>query len=413
MSEVARVVEILGTMEGSGFLIGPGLVLTAWHVLRPATGAPFPKLVEVRILRDYQRAAHADRLKTRSAELLWPHDDLGEDYDFALLRLLDSTPGLHDGPVPWADLPDWDEIEVEAVGFPDFGIFTNKAIDPKKPFSERDTVPIRGRVPAASGWKQRHVYGQGLFDVVLRQEDLPRDSSLGWEGISGAAVFAGRILVGVVRAAAEGRSGLHRLRALPVARLFTRDDVRSALHDVGLDLPPSGVLCSGSEPSPGFASDLLDRFGVARGAPSEFRVGVEHYLAGYLGGSGQRVAFGGRDALLERLDRWLDDPAAPHRLLLHAPGGRGKSTLVVHWLLAVAGRCRPIFLPISARSDTNRPDPFYHALAARLAELLRVELRPPPPARRYCGALPGGGHRPAPSPGRERKTRAARGRRPR
>jgi hypothetical protein len=162
-----------------------------------------------------------------------------------------------------------------------------------------------------------------------------------------------------------------------VARLFARNDVQAALHDAGFDPPPKGVLASGGQSIPGFASDLLDRFGVAREAPSGFRAGVEYFLTGYLGTSGQPVSFGGRDSILERLDRWLDDPTAPPRLLLHAPGGRGKSTLVVHWLLAAAGRCRPVFLPISIRSETNLPHLFYHALAARLTELLGVELHPP------------------------------------
>jgi Trypsin-like peptidase domain len=99
MPEVARVVEIRGTREGSGFLIGPGLVLTARHVVRPAAGGPFPKQVEIRVLRDYQRAADRNRLKTRTAELLWPHNDLGEDDDFALLGLVNGRAGSGDDPL--------------------------------------------------------------------------------------------------------------------------------------------------------------------------------------------------------------------------------------------------------------------------------------------------------------------------
>jgi hypothetical protein len=377
MVDVARVVEIRGTSEGSGFLIGPGLVLTAWHVLRPAVGEPFPKQVEVRILRDYLRAAPADRLKTQPAKILWPHDASDESHDFALLQVADTPSVSEESPLKWADLPEWDEIEVQVVGFPDFGIFTNSATSAQETFSERDTVSVRGRVPAASGWKQRHVYAQGSFDVVLREEDLPDDSHIRWEGMSGAAVFAEQNLVGVVRAAAESRSGLHRLRALPVARLFARDDVRAALRDAGADLPPSGVLASGGRTRSGFMSDLLDRFGVARDAPSQFRAGVELFLSNYLPKSGQRMVFGGRDPMLQRLDRWLDDPAASPRLLLHAPGGRGKSALVVNWLLEAGGRCRPMFLPVSVRGETNLPRLFYHALSARLAELLDVQLPPP------------------------------------
>src|SRR5262249_50059907 len=100
MPDVARFVEIRGDLsDGSGYLIGPGLILTAWHVLRPAAGAPSPVQVEVRILHDYQRAANADRLKTRIATLLWPHGDLGEDYDFALLQVEGGCTGSGEDPL--------------------------------------------------------------------------------------------------------------------------------------------------------------------------------------------------------------------------------------------------------------------------------------------------------------------------
>lgn len=80
--------------------------------------------------------------------------------------------------------------------------------------------------------------------------------------------------------------------------------------------------------------------------------------------------------MLKLLNHWVDDPTESHRCLLFAPGGRGKSTLIVHWLARLSGRFHPIFLPISVRFGTNRPELFYHALSARLAELFHVELTP-------------------------------------
>lgn len=374
MTDVSRVVEVRGAKEGTGFLIGPRLVLTAWHVLCPDARAPFPSRVAVRILGDYARAGGTNRLKPRSAELLWPRTVATQDYDFALLRIVDEVPDLNVPFVPWSDLQRAEAIDVEVIGFPDFGIFTNFSFEPASPQRERDTVALEGRVHVGSSWKQHRVYNQGFFDVVVRQEDAPAGSHIDWEGISGAAVFAGGILVGVIVRAAEHLPGLHRLHALPIARLFAIDEVLAILRDLRLTLPhPSKLLARGWS-GPGFASNLLDRFGVARNAPSEFRAGVESFLTSYLGTSDHKIPFGGRDKMLDRLDRWLCEPEAPHRLLLHAPGGRGKSALVVRWVQHTAQRCQPIFLPISARSATNLPRLFYEALAARLAEILGLEV---------------------------------------
>lgn len=81
--------------------------------------------------------------------------------------------------------------------------------------------------------------------------------------------------------------------------------------------------------------------------------------------------------MLEHLDDWLGDSAAPRRLLLCAPAGRGKSALLVRWLPLLGDRWHLIFLPTSVRFGTNHAELFYHALAARLARLLGIELRPP------------------------------------
>jgi hypothetical protein len=98
------------------------------------------------------------------------------------------------------------------------------------------------------------------------------------------------------------------------------------------------------------------------------------------------VPFGGRDPELGHLDRWLAHENAPARLVLAAPAGRGRSALLVHWVqrLKKVGRVgtgddqwRLVFVPISIRFGTNRPEVFYEALAARLAEVVGRPLEAP------------------------------------
>jgi hypothetical protein len=100
------------------------------------------------------------------------------------------------------------------------------------------------------------------------------------------------------------------------------------------------------------------------------------------------VPFGGRHEDMTLLDAWLAEETAPPRYLLTAPAGRGKSALLVRWLQHLqeqgrVGRDVPtawqlVFVPISIRFETHRPDIFYEALAARLAEILGEELPPTP-----------------------------------
>ena len=96
------------------------------------------------------------------------------------------------------------------------------------------------------------------------------------------------------------------------------------------------------------------------------------------------VPFGGRRGELDHLHRWRENEKAPPRFLLVAPGGRGKSALLVHWIREVEEQQRPsantrmqlIFVPISMRFNTNRPEVFYEAIAARLAAILEQRLAP-------------------------------------
>ena len=124
------------------------------------------------------------------------------------------------------------------------------------------------------------------------------------------------------------------------------------------------------------------------GGASKLSGKIEEFFEEYLiTETGLRtVPFGGRDEDLSLLNAWLDDETASPRYLLTAPAGRGKSALLVRWLQHrqeqgrvgrdVLAPWQLVFVPISIRFETHRPDICYEALAARLAEILDQTLPP-------------------------------------
>jgi hypothetical protein len=120
--------------------------------------------------------------------------------------------------------------------------------------------------------------------------------------------------------------------------------------------------------------NIVIQFGLTS-APARFRGRVQRFLSYYLGSESRPAPFGGRGAQLGQLGAWLADPDAPSNFLITAPAGRGKTALLVHWLQSVDAAAWPVaFVPISIRFGTNRPDIFYQALAARLAEVMGQEV---------------------------------------
>jgi hypothetical protein len=95
------------------------------------------------------------------------------------------------------------------------------------------------------------------------------------------------------------------------------------------------------------------------------------FLLNYLGTPERPAPFGGRQAGLEALDRWLSDPDCPYRLVA-APAGQGKSTILAHWALDVAesGRAKVILAPISLRFGTNQRGDVERIVLDRLRYLL-------------------------------------------
>lgn len=97
----------------------------------------------------------------------------------------------------------------------------------------------------------------------------------------------------------------------------------------------------------------------------------------HLSGSRNSIGFWGREEDLRTLDNWLNSPSAPPYLLLAAPAGRGKSALLVQWLIRLLKRDPElpiVFVPVSLRYDTASRAVFFAALAARLAYLFREQI---------------------------------------
>ncbi|GAA3238351.1 trypsin-like peptidase domain-containing protein [Streptomyces lavendulae] len=173
---------------GSGYLIAPRLVLTARHVLENRdTGVLWP-VITVRV------GHHHDNEATRvTAELLWAHPD---GLDVALLRI--DREIVLPGSVRWGRPAGIAPLPYEGLGYP----WAAKG-------GSRDPEHMRGVLPVLSGGKDCYVLDQGPAPA-------PRsDGGNAWGGASGAAIFCGGHLVGVVTEE-DLAYGARRLIALPV-----------------------------------------------------------------------------------------------------------------------------------------------------------------------------------------------------
>ncbi|MFF3870776.1 trypsin-like peptidase domain-containing protein [Streptomyces sp. NPDC001978] len=170
-----RAAEIIvslpgGGRRGSGYLVAPGKVLTAAHVVGNATG------IRVRFEADRPGERMVD------AAVEWAHIGL----DVAVL----TVPGDDVPPVSYGRVEEADAVQrCTALGFPRFKLRT-----------DADGSRFRDAEHAQATCAVLSNRREGTLDLAVasppaEDPDPERDP---WEGMSGAAVFSGGRLVGVV-----------------------------------------------------------------------------------------------------------------------------------------------------------------------------------------------------------------------
>ena len=188
----------LGT-GGTGYRITNNLLLTANHVvaLQNESGDE-PLAGWVRFLG--QRNKHKAKIV---------HSD--NDNDIALLQL-DFGTGLHSNkpklePIKWGRLYGSERIPCEAIGFP---VAQERG-------QVRDTEKIKGEIELGSASKRNRLTVHILGSTPL---NLGKDKSP-WQGMSGAALFSGSYLVGIIIVDPKNFN-TDRLEAVPVYSFSTK-----------------------------------------------------------------------------------------------------------------------------------------------------------------------------------------------
>ncbi|HEV2254037.1 MAG TPA: trypsin-like peptidase domain-containing protein, partial [Streptosporangiaceae bacterium] len=312
MEVFARPVNRPGRI-GSGYRVTETAVLTAGHVV---TGLPVRSPAQVTA-----GDAGAGRCELRAlGERAWMSGSVlwrSKSADVALIGLAGDVPPLPPGsPVPrWGRVDGMEPIAVSAVGFP---------WAQERPDRVRDSEQLFGFIAPATTVKA------GLCAVtVLTAAPAGRASGSPWAGMSGAALFAGPFLVGVV-VVDPARFGTDRVVAAPIAQLL--DDAELAGL---LDLSAEGV--AGVEPRLRLAVTAETSLALAppyrAATPRLGREPARLLLPEY-----GIVPFAGRDDDLDTLQAWcLAGTSAALRRITGA-GGSGKTRLAAAACVRMAGQ---------------------------------------------------------------------------
>ncbi|WP_460105015.1 tetratricopeptide repeat protein [Streptomyces sp. YKOK-J1] len=304
-----RVVAVEGARtRGSGYVVGSRLVLTSAHVV--------PDAAETEVLRPGDGARYR-------ASVAWRGTPGGRD-DAALLSVTDPAWVPPDGAAPaWGRLvTDRPGTPCEIAGMPEI---IQRSDRPREVWQATGTLnPLTGRID------NRHV-------VNLREVPAPTpDGTSPWSGVSGAAVFSGDLLTGVVAAdlAGLGHAGL---AVVPAYVLHHGPAFRAALAEHG------AARYRGEPLEPVEWQHLADT------NDSRPTGGLLASPAVMLRARRAVVPFRGRQELLRRMHAWCDEPGFG-AWLVHGPAGQGKTRLA-HQLATELEQGSPRWATLWLRAD--------------------------------------------------------------
>ena len=268
-------------LHASGYLLAPGLVLTAAHAVAGLEATRLRRLT-----------ADTDGLpggagEWQPARVAWA----AADPDMALLVPADPAAAFGDdlGRCTMARLDGRLPLPVDAMGFP------RALLAP----THSDALHVQARVQAWSG-----VRGEALLLDV--QTTRPAEAD-GWKGMSGAAVFAGDRLIGVVQAV-PARLDDSALRATPVHLLFESAAAAALLERAHVGLATAFVDAAYVErlPTSGDWGGLREQY--ARAVVTTLCRIDQMGLA--VGGAPDRRTPALAAFTARRLGIWPDDPSA-------------------------------------------------------------------------------------------------------
>ncbi|MFC9118161.1 tetratricopeptide repeat protein, partial [Streptomyces sp. NPDC057092] len=269
------------------------MVLTSAHVVAASgqeSAAPVGRRVEV---------FHPGGDHALGAAVVWCGASGGRD-DAALI-LVDDHPQWTApvAPVRWGRMvTDRPGTGCETWGVPDVAQREGRAVE---------AVQLRGELNPGSGI----THNQYVMDLMQHPPQWSGSGTSPWGGLSGAAVYCERLLVGVV-VSDRAHSGSGQLNVVPAYVLHHDSAFRSAL------------AAHGARPAVLEAVELQQLADPAC-APDR-RDGTMHSPAALLQAARQTVPFHGRRGLLNEMTAWCarDGFGA---WLLHGPGGQGKTRL--------------------------------------------------------------------------------------
>lgn len=213
-----------GRRRGSGYRVTRDAVLTAAHVVEGAES------VQVRFEPDLAG-------EWTTAAVSWAAD---ARTDIAVVTITPRPGDEGLGGEGFGRLGDRaGTVDVEAVGFPRWKMRSDAEAADGGPGRYRDSAHVTGSVATLSNWRE------GTLEVALSSSPAaePGNAASPWEGMSGAALWAGDRIVGVISRHHPG-DGVSTLAAVRVDRVWEIADpaMRQALLDaLGLPGQPAGL----------------------------------------------------------------------------------------------------------------------------------------------------------------------------